>query len=260
MCTVNAIVEPGAGLEANATATLEVDQCSGTGTLNDADQIGEQVSVTVEVTGVTAGGADVVVTFTSDTGTNPSANGGTQNVVVAAPNVQVFKFVRNVSTPANNSSCSGSSGLSSTNACVSVGGNTFYKAGVTTEPGDTLEYAIVVVNAGALATAVQVTDPIVAFTAFSGTTIDVIALASSATPDTGSDCLVDGNTCTIAGTVTVADSVDGVEDDPAELSGGNVEASAGHNGSGSPIADSTTGGQLGADEYSVVTFEVAVDS
>ncbi len=259
ICIVNDITEPGAGNEANATATLEVDQCVGTGTLNDADQIGEQLIVTVEVTGDTAGTADVTVTFTSDTGTNPSANGGTQSVVIAAPNVQVFKFVRNQTTANNPASCTGTTGLADAAACVSIGGNTYYKSGVTTDPGDTLDYAIVIVNSGALATAVQVTDAIAAFTTFSGATITVFPLADSATPDVGADCVTDGATCTIVDAGSLA-ATSATGDDAAELNGGNVEASAGHDGAGAAIGDATSGGELSVDEYSVVLFSVDVDA
>lgn len=262
-CTVQDIIEPAATFEANATATLEVDQCTGvTVNLADGDQIGQRVSVSVEVTGVTVttGTIDVVVTFTADSGANPSANGGTQGVVVVAPNVQVFKFVANTDTALNPASCTGTTGLSDANACVSVGGVTYYKSGVTTDPGDVLQYAIVIVNTGATATAVQVTDAIVAFTTFN-TGIGIYPSAA-ADPGVDTDCLTDAATCTFTdGDAVTATS--GTGDDGAELNSGNVEASAGNVAGASTAAitsDAFSGGELLNGEYSVVTFTVTVDS
>lgn len=112
-------------------------------------QVGEQKTVNLSVkpgTIVTAG-TNITVTVTAVVSTTGAANatatnGTPNNWTSASPNIQMTKYVRNVTTGA-----AGSSGA--TSFTVNTVTSTFYTAGVTGKPGDTLEYVIQATNSGA---------------------------------------------------------------------------------------------------------------
>jgi hypothetical protein len=258
VCTVNDLTQPTAGNEANATATIWVDQCSvGTAhTLAAGDQLGERGTITVDITVGTVAGTlnfDADIDYVGG-GTGTSI---TQVVItVVATDLNVYKFVRNTDGTLN-PACAGTA-LN----CLVVDGATYHRSGVTANPGDTLQYAILLFNAGTSAVKViQVTDDIAAFTTFDTGTIDLVPRGTA--DDTG-DCetVATSGTCTVTNTENSATSLatDGTAgDDYGALVTNTVIVSGGHDGSGDAVATEIIGGELGVAEVSVVKFSVTLD-
>lgn len=275
VCTVSAVDDSNGG-DANALSSIDVYACDNAYSLAVGDQIGERVSIELQVTGDDQGTTELTVSFSSTTDTNESDTdvNAPQTITVLEEDLRVFKFVRNITTTSNNpdggsndgSGCSGTGGLgSATLACADVNGTHYYANSVTTQPGDTLEYLIVLINAGAKATSIAATDGIALFTSFQSGTINLIPLADTAEADATGDCLTTGHECVIGGTFVGAAS-DGTTDDYGALNTGadpaQVEVSAGHDGntgSEAPVSPETAGGELEQDQVSVFKFQVAVD-
>ena len=257
VCTVNNVDEPGGGNEANATATIWVDLCSVASgpTLASGDQLGERGTITLDIkVGSVAG----TLNFDADVdyvggGTGTSV---TQVVItIVATDLNVYKFVRNTDG-ALNPSCAATA-LS----CLIVDSTTYYRTGVTANPGDTLQYAILLFNAGATsAKVIKVTDDIAAFTTFDSGTIDLVARGTA--DDTGNcETVATSGTCTVTDTESPASSfaTDAAGDDYGAIVSDTVTVSGGHNSTGGAVGLETTGGQLGVGEVSVVKFTVTLD-
>jgi hypothetical protein len=257
VCTVNDLTQPTAGNEANASATIWVDQCSvGTAhTLASGDQLGERGTITIDITvGTIAGTLD----FDADIDYVGGITGTTVTqvvITVVATDLNVYKFVRN--TDAGENPTCAATALN----CLVVDGVTYYSTGVTANPGHTLQYAILLFNAGTSAVRViQVTDDIAAFTTFDTGTIDLV---SRGTADDGGDCetVAASGTCTVTNTEIPATALasDGAGDDYGAIVTNTVTVSGGHDGSGAAVATEIIGGELGVAEVSVVMFSVTLD-
>lgn len=146
--------------------------------------IGEQVTVTYNGTAglLTAGTVSADYTHnltatgldTTATGGNASATATTANFVttVNGASLLVTKYVRNITNA--NGNVAGATP-------IVINGNTYYRTGVTGDPTNVLEYAVVINNAAAgQAKSVVLTDTVSAFTTLS---VDATLKFASAVPD-----------------------------------------------------------------------------
>lgn len=188
-----------------------------------------------------------------------SATIGNQVVYVYAPTLNIHKFVRDVTTTANNpTACSTTTAYS----CLNDGTNTYYASGVKATPGDTLQYVVLIENAGSVKVDnVIATDPIEAFTYYLTKTIQLVP----STTVTASSC--SSGTCTFPSTLapttvaddtlTTANDFGGVSGGTAVtggISGGTVTVYAGTGGNEAASA----GGSVSAGSATVVYYEVKV--
>lgn len=164
--------------------------------------------------------ATIDVTLTATNGTNPSTDATT--TTVASVGLSVTKLVRNFTTNA-----------AGTGTSVSYGGATYYPSGVTGNPGEVLEYLIVVSKSSSAnsATSVSVTDPIPVFTTFVTTAYG--AASGLAIDNTG------------AGTFTNLSNA--TDADAGEFAASNVVFRPG-----------ATAGTLGASATSRMKFQVTI--
>lgn len=268
VCTVNQITEPTLGSEANATSTLEVDNCSqGSGSLELGDQIGQRVNETLQVTvsaSTTAGTIDVDASADYTGGSAPTIV-ATQSITVVLPNVTIYKFVRNVTTPSTPSQDNAGPGeiLNLNTPAVS-----FYKKGVTAKPGEELEYAIVLINSGTDATSVTVTDPLALFTTYvgiGGTTAsnigdgDGVRIYEDVPLDSiGCDSGASSNTCQVStgGPGAITEATDDDITGGGDIGGNNGGTITAYPGTG---ASEPVGGTIGAGKVAIVIYDVTVD-
>jgi hypothetical protein len=113
-----------AGVQVGQQVTL-VEQVVASAPATSTTTATHTVSFTATSTATDLAGANVVYSSASN-GTNTVTT-----VIIAATSLN--KFVRNTTRASGNASASGS---------VTCNGNTYYAAGVTTKPGDTLEYCL----------------------------------------------------------------------------------------------------------------------
>lgn len=257
LVTVTAIDES-TGAATN-TVTITVDSDPGTagdqGTLNGfavALIIGEQATATVTITtdtvtaGFTTGTHVTTTTFTSQTDPGATVDGAGVTVTVSRASLNVTKYVRNVTTAANNP---GAADISINVGAVSTD---YYLTGVSAEPGsadgstpgDTLEYLVVVENPAGFAQAdnIIVSDPVPGFTTFVTGSIQLDPIAADA---------------------FVNPSEGAADGDAAELNANTVYVYAGTGGDDSAGTDgpdgSGTGGSLTGGQTSYVLFRVTLD-
>ncbi|XOV89365.1 MAG: hypothetical protein ACFHX7_05610 [Pseudomonadota bacterium] len=177
-------------------------------------------------------------------------------ITVLAANLQIYKFVRNLDTFASNPASCGAAAFS----CVVVGGTTYYADGVSAQPGEDLEYIILLYNDGGDVQNVVVTDPFVNFTTYQATTIQVLPNTTAA-DGAGACSAAATGTCTVTGSLSAANVDDtlatggdfgGVNTtpDPDEIT---VFAGAGANEVGA------IGGTIDAGNVSVVRYLVQID-
>lgn len=288
VCEVNHIVEPTFGNEINASATIYVDNCStvGTGTLTAGDLISERVDFTVVVnTGTDTATVLLDASVTPDGeevagGGSVAGNAAQVTIEVQGADLTVHKFVRNLTTAANNVVASGQCNNGVDFQCLTFddggGAVTYYKTGVQADPGDQLEYAILLYNDASAVDSIVVTDPIVAFTSYDNTGDDAVLIFDAEAIDnnttnvceTGADS--GSGTCLVqavgGGNVTTTTGTEGTGDDWFQFDTGSVTASGGNDGAGAAVGD-VAGGQLDAANTagntrpaSVVIFKVVVDS
>ena len=244
---------------ASNTVTLTIDSDSGTGGNQGVTSahgvaliIGEQATVTVTITTdtVTAGNPSgthvVTTTFTSQDDPGVSVDGANVTVTVNKAQLTVTKYVRNVTTAANNP------GAADITIPIGATNTDFFASGVSAEPGsadgttpgDTLEYLVVVENPAGFAQAdnIIVSDPIPGFTSLVTGSIQL-------------DPIGDDN--------FVNPSEGATDGDAAETFGGSVYVYAGAGGDDNTGTDgpdgSGTGGTLNGGQTSYVLFRVTLD-
>lgn len=195
--------------------------------------IGESASTTTTVTTNTvtappSGSHNVTVTYTSAANAGVTATDSSLYTVVRSA-LTVTKYVRN-DTTANGAGTS-----------TVFGGQTYYASGVNGNPGETMEYLIVIENPAGYGDAqnIVVSDPIPQFTTYSANSIQLdangLGLAAQLDSDSG---------------------------DAAEFDGGanTVYAYAGLGGTDGAVGfGNGTGGTLSGGETSVVVFQVTID-
>ncbi len=255
--TVTAIDESTGATNNTVTITIDSDTVTAgnQGTVNGfavALIIGEQATATVTITtntvttGFTTGTHITTTTFTSQADPGITVDGAGVTVTVSRASLTVTKYVRNVTTLANNP---GAADISINIGAVSTD---FYSTGVSAEPGavdgsapgDTLEYLIVVENPVGFAQAdnIIVSDPVPGFTTLLNTSIQLDPI--------GDDNFVN----------PAAGATDG---DAAEVNANTVYVYAGTGGADNAGTDgpdgSGTGGSLTGGQTSYVLFRVTLD-
>ena len=260
VCTVDEIAQSGV---ANATATIYVDNCGDAGTggagafaLAIGDQLGERRFIDVPLTvGTVEGLLNYSPIIQSDTDTGETGTTAAPVPVnIVAVNLDVYKFVRNATTAANNTTAALNCDSGTPFSCLQIsGGSTYYASDVTANPGETLEYAILLFNKAGLVTSVVVTDPAVLFTTYVAASVDMIARGTGQDSDASNACDVGTD-----GTCIVSENGTDVSGTAYYTDGGTITVSGGHNGSGVAVSG-VTGGQLDSGEVSVVFFNVTVD-
>lgn len=190
-------------------------------------------SLTVDPGTVSDATVDQTITVTT-TATDAIDGAYTSNDVtvttVLSVGLTVQKLVRN-----------STSGAAGTGTSVSYGGNTYYPGGITGNPGDVLEYLIVVTKSAttASATQVRISDPVPPFTTY---------VANSLRLDNGS------------GLSVLNDS--GADGDAGETDNNTIYIYPGAGGSdggaGAPGIGDGVGGSLGASDVSYALFQVSI--
>ena len=267
VCKVNHVDESGTtdiADFANATDTIWVDLCkteagvnaAGSETLAIGGLIGERQQITVDIgVGSTAATVEVIASFDATVAGTPDAAAiaaAQVDITVVSASLAIYKFVRNVDGGAGDA-------CSSTLACVSQNGLTYYRTGVTAAPGTDLEYAILLINTGTIdAKNVILTDdvPITSFVTYNANSIQLVTQVTPAT------AFCADTTCAFGSPTLVSaeDTVFGADGDFGEFQSNTVTVSAGATGAGltDPEAD-TLGGQIDAGNMSLVIFQVTVD-
>ena len=210
-------------------------------TVTTGSIVGEQTTVTVIVTTdfITAGTSGTHTIETTATSTTDAGAATTQAVptviTVRRPVLEVTKFVRNA-TPATT--------FNPGAADITVDGVDYYAAGVSGNPGDTMQYLIVIDNSAAgagVANNIVVSDPVPQFTSFVPASISL-----------------DDGTGTFAAQAEAIDSGSAAEFDAT--GNGTVYVYAGAGGSDLTAgAGNGTGGTLQPGEISYVIFQVEID-
>lgn len=213
----------------NLTGTLGADVAVG-------DQVGERGTFISRTTPVaTVNNSTYVITVTADDGATAGADpsDATTTTVLVTAALNVVKYVQNISSVVV---CPGAPALTvNLDTGLGAGAIDYCSAGVTGNPGQTLEYVIAVSNpaGGAAATNVVISDPVPAFTT---KVADNIALS----PAGGA----------------FATNTDASGDDSAEMAGSTVKIYAGTGGS-----DTTdVGGSLAAGATTYGAFRVNIDN
>lgn len=245
-CTVaSAVNAASAPTSAGSMSTLNVQSCSGGFVLASGDNILEYADINLSTTlGTLTGAADGTATVTATVGINGGASLNTASTAITVKNTQlgIYKVVRNLS---------GGTGAAATADFdqVTIGGNTYYKTGVTAKPGDVLEYAVVLQTLSGAGANVIVTDPLTLFTTFNSvapaTASDNLSLLDEGTASCASSI------CDISGTFTNKTEAD--DGDQAKVVSGLITVYAGKGGTNS------SGGTIAPGKVSVVTYQVTVD-
>ncbi len=175
--TVSAInsnpATPGTG--AVTLASIELTNNTGSAVSVDyGDLIAERqtFSFTVDPGTYTGPGDKTIVHFVDATDGSNASTQITTTTTVAGLTVSVTKYVRNVTT----SVVGGGS-------TIAANGTTYYTTGVNANPGNTLEYLIVIENATGSSSAqnVIISDGVPAFTAYVGSSMKVVPTTAIAT-------------------------------------------------------------------------------
>lgn len=142
----------------------------------------QSFTMTVDPGPVSGAGDQTITVDTTATDSVDATKTATDQTITTVRNVNLTpqKLVRNVTT-----------GAAGTGVPVAFNGNNYYATGVTGNPGDTLEYLIVVTNAvgAADATNVRISDPLPPFTTYAPNTMQVEngGVLSAALNDSGAD-------------------------------------------------------------------------
>src|SRR5690554_1489747 len=201
--------------------------------------VGEQATVTVVATTDSISGVLTSGTHTVSSTATSAANGGistTQTtatvITVSRPLLTVTKYVRNVTNATFNTGA----------ADINDGTNGFYLSGVSGNPGDIMEYLVVIDNTAtgaSEASSVVVSDPIPQFTTLDGTSVAL---------DTG------------AGTLSIIGSTVDTGAAEYDASSRTLYVYAGAGGDATPAGAAIgTGGTLPGGEISRVRFSVTID-
>ncbi len=228
---------------AGSTATQLVVTGDASGLVGGAGvQIGEVATLTYNGTAGTLSGGTTSAThdhnltatgLAQDGNAAAAATSTTWQTTVSAGVLTVTKYVRNVDN--NNGNASGVGGTT-----INGGTDTFYTGGVTGNPGNTLEYAVVITNTGAgNATDVVFVDTLSGFTTYTTSTVQV---------DTDGDNTYD---VTLPGSETEADGEGGI----VTVSGSVVTVYAGTGGN----ETTDTGGVIAGSGTAVVLYRVTID-
>jgi uncharacterized repeat protein (TIGR01451 family) len=189
----------------SSSATQLVLSGDATGEITGAGiQIGEVISVSYDGTAGTLQNSSPTeihrheLTATTDLPTGGTATSGTWDTTVNGGSISVTKYVRNIDTPNGTAPA----------VSINVGGTTsdYFITGVTGDPGEILEYVVVIENTGAgNASNVVMTDTLSGFLNLTNTSIRVdIDDDNTFDADTSSS---DADTATPPETVSAGDGI-----------------------------------------------------
>ena len=248
-------------------SSIEVTGCSGaTGTIVAGTSVYEQatqtVAVLIDVTSPGAPGtATLQVTAIVD-GSPAITSAALTDLPVQAYviDLTISKFVRNVTESGLNPAC-GLTALS----CLNVDGVLYHASGVTANPTNILEYAILASNNGGPVTEIILTDDLTAFSSFNGAkgTSKILVETTAANNSSGLCAAVGGTTDGTQGTCILSAGTPIDATIATAVAGDTITVSAGDNGSNgatnSGVVTGQAGGELAVGKVSVVLFQVTVD-
>ena len=248
-------------------SSIEVTGCSGAaGTIVAGTSVYEQatqtVAVLIDVTSPGAPGtATLQVTAIVD-GSPAITSAALTDLPVQAYviDLTISKFVRNVTEFGLNPTC-GLTALS----CLNVDGVLYYASGVTANPTNILEYAILASNNGGPVTEIILTDDLTAFSSFNGLTgtSKILVETTAANNSSGLCAAVGGTTDGTQGTCILSAGTPIDATDATVVANDTITVSAGDNGSNgatnSGVVTGQAGGELAVGKVSVVLFQVTVD-
>ncbi len=279
-CTVTGVDDTNATIrtdvnEADGYSTITFDDCDTDGALTVADGAFETKTITFNLTVTTVSGANTVgdadlSTVAQDDGAVAVASASVDTTItVYAARIIIHKLVQNLDTtvvgtttdPGNDGDGNQIIGILTVDD--GTGSTTYYKSGVTAQPGDTLQYVVLVENLGAQVNDVVVSDALNVFTTYpADNNIRVmeegdLGCTTGSTPASANnnlwDCVVTIDTTNVAAIQTPTDATDG---DEASYNAGTTTISiyAGVGGS-----DAGTGGTIEFGKVSVGFYSVDVD-
>jgi len=248
-------------------SSIEVTGCSGAaGTIVAGTSVYEQatqtVAVLIDVTSPGAPGtATLQVTAIVD-GSPAITSAALTDLPVQAYviDLTISKFVRNVTESGLNPAC-GLTALS----CLNVDGVLYHASGVTANPTNILEYAILASNNGGPVTEIILTDDLTAFSSFNGATgtSTILVETTAANNSSGLCAAVGGTTDGTQGTCILSAGTPIDATIATAVAGDTITVSAGDNGSNgatnSGVVTGQAGGELAVGKVSVVLFQVTVD-
>ena len=248
-------------------SSIEVTGCSGAaGTIVAGTSVYEQatqtVAVLIDVTSPGAPGtATLQVTAIVD-GSPAITSAALTDLPVQAYviDLTISKFVRNVTESGLNPAC-GLTALS----CLNVDGVLYHASGVTANPTNILEYAILASNNGGPVTEIILTDDLTAFSSFNGLTgtSKILVETTAANNSSGLCAAVGGTTDGTQGTCILSAGTPIDATDATAVADDTITVSAGDNGSNgatnSGVVTGQAGGELAVGKVSVVLFQVTVD-
>jgi len=248
-------------------SSIEVTGCSGAaGTIVAGTSVYEQatqtVAVLIDVTSPGAPGtATLQVTAIVD-GSPAITSAALTDLPVQAYviDLTISKFVRNVTEFGLNPTC-GLTALS----CLNVDGVLYHASGVTANPTNILEYAILASNNGGPVTEIILTDDLTAFSSFNGATgtSKILVETTAANNSSGLCAAVGGTTDGTQGTCILSAGTPIDATIATAVAGDTITVSAGDNGSNgatnSGVVTGQAGGELAVGKVSVVLFQVTVD-
>ena len=248
-------------------SSIEVTGCSGAaGTIVAGTSVYEQatqtVAVLIDVTSPGAPGtATLQVTAIVD-GSPAITSAALTDLPVQAYviDLTISKFVRNVTESGLNPAC-GLTALS----CLNVDGVLYHASGVTANPTNILEYAILASNNGGPVTEIILTDDLTAFSSFNGLTgtSKILVETTAANNSSGLCAAVGGTTDGTQGTCILSAGTPIDATIATAVAGDTITVSAGDNGSNgatnSGVVTGQAGGELAVGKVSVVLVQVTVD-
>ena len=248
-------------------SSIEVTGCSGAaGTIVAGTSVYEQatqtVAVLIDVTSPGAPGtATLQVTAIVD-GSPAITSAALTDLPVQAYviDLTISKFVRNVTESGLNPAC----GLTAM-SCLNVDGVLYHASGVTANPTNILEYAILASNNGGPVTEIILTDDLTAFSSFNGATgtSKILVETTAANNSSGLCAAVGGTTDGTQGTCILSAGTPIDATIATAVAGDTITVSAGDNGSNgatnSGVVTGQAGGELAVGKVSVVLFQVTVD-
>jgi len=248
-------------------SSIEVTGCSGAaGTIVAGTSVYEQatqtVAVLIDVTSPGAPGtATLQVTAIVD-GSPAITSAALTDLPVQAYviDLTISKFVRNVTESGLNPAC-GLTALS----CLNVDGVLYHASGVTANPTNILEYAILASNNGGPVTEIILTDDLTAFSSFNGATgtSKILVETTAANNSSGLCAAVGGTTDGTQGTCILSAGTPIDASIATAVTNDTITVSAGDNGSNgatnSGVVTGQAGGELAVGKVSVVLFQVTVD-
>ena len=248
-------------------SSIEVTGCSGAaGTIVAGTSVYEQATQTVAVLiDVTSPGAPGTATLqvTAIVDDSPAITSAALTdlpVQAYVIDLTISKFVRNVTESGLNPAC-GLTALS----CLNVDGVLYYASGVTANPTNILEYAILASNNGGPVTEIILTDDLTAFSSFNGATgtSKILVETTAANNSSGLCAAVGGTTDGTQGTCILSAGTPIDATDATAVADDTITVSAGDNGSNgatnSGVVTGQAGGELAVGKVSVVLFQVTVD-